>query len=276
MVNRLRFSWSALPVLALAVITLLFFIFPILALIIRAIEAEAWTKFNSEAIADALALSTITTLICILITLVFGTALAYALVKYQFPLKRIISVFIELPIVLPPAVAGLGLLILYGRNGFLGQALGSMGITITSTTTAVILAQVFVAAPFYVRAAQIGFRSIPKSIEEAAFVDGASRLTSFWYITLPLAAPTLAAGLVLTWARAVGEFGATALFAGSLQGHTQTMPLLIYNIFGRDIDAAIWTGILLIIFAFFALLCSQWLARLAARDRDFETVAELE
>lgn len=276
MVNRLRFSWSALPVLALAVITLLFFIFPILALIIRAIEAEAWTKFNSEAIADALALSTITTLICILITLVFGTALAYALVKYQFPLKRIISVFIELPIVLPPAVAGLGLLILYGRNGFLGQALGSMGITITSTTTAVILAQVFVAAPFYVRAAQIGFRSIPKSIEEAAFVDGASRLTSFWYITLPLAAPTLAAGLVLTWARAVGEFGATALFAGSLQGRTQTMPLLIYNIFGRDIDAAIWTGILLIIFAFFALLCSQWLARLAARDRDFETVAELE
>jgi molybdate transport system permease protein len=126
---------------------------------------------------------------------------------------------------------------------------------------AVILAQAFVAAPFYIRAAQVGFHGIPREIEDAARVDGAGGLALFFRVTAPLAARALGAGIVLCWARALGEFGATILFAGSLQGRTQTMPLLIYNILERDIDAAVTTGLLLVGLALVALLVSQWLGQ---------------
>jgi molybdate transport system permease protein len=123
-----------------------------------------------------------------------------------------------------------------------------------------VIAQTFVAAPFYIRSAQVGFESVPQELEDAARVDGASEWAVFFQVTLPLSLRQIASGLILSWARAVGEFGATILFAGSLQGRTQTMPLLVYSVFERDINAAIWTGLLLMLVAFFALLLSQWLA----------------
>lgn len=162
---------------------------------------------------------------------------------------------------LPPAVAGLALLTTFGRRGFLGPILGSLGISLPFTTAAVVFAQTFVSAPFYIRAAQVGFQAVPREIEDAARVDGASGLILFRYVTLPLSRRSLAAGLVLSWARALGEFGATILFAGSLQGRTQTMPLLIYNVLERDINASIWTGVILVGLALVALVISQWLAR---------------
>lgn len=251
---------SALATL-MGVIGLIFLTLPILALVLRSISVRAWEGVPGSAVPDAIWLSFISTLSSIVMTVLFGTPLAYLLARRRFPLHRLISVLVELPIVLPPAVAGLALLLTFGRRGLLGPALTEFGITLPFTIFAVIMAQTFVSAPFYIRSAQVGFQSIPREVEEAAHVDGAGGWSLFWFITLPLASRALAAGLVLCWARALGEFGATILFAGSLQGRTQTMPLLIYNVIERDINAAIWTGLILVAIALLALLLSQWLGR---------------
>ncbi|MBN1963315.1 MAG: molybdate ABC transporter permease subunit, partial [Anaerolineae bacterium] len=198
---------------------------------------------------QAIVLSLTTTLISAGLIAALGTPLAYVLARWRFPLRGLLIVLLELPVVLPPAVAGLALLITFGRQGALGQPLGHLGITMPFTPAAVVIAQVFVAAPFYIRSAIAGLGAVPRSIEDAARVDGAGGLMLFRRVTLPLAAPTLAAGLTMSWARALGEFGATILFAGSLPGRTQTMPLLIYNILERDIDAAVTTGLLLVALA---------------------------
>lgn len=254
-------SFGSHGVSLLATVALVFLTLPIAALVVRSVQNRAWEGFATSAISDAIWLSFVSTTFTLLLTLVFGTALAFILARRRFPFKRIISVLVELPIVLPPAVAGLGLLIAFGRRGLLGPVLQELNIMLPFTLYAVVMAQTFVAAPFYIRAAQIGFQAVPEEVEAAARVDGAGGWSLFWYITLPLSRRALAAGLVLCWARALGEFGATILFAGSLQGRTQTMPLLIYNIIERDINAAIWTGLILIGLAFVALVASQWLSR---------------
>lgn len=237
-------------------------VLPPLALLLRGLLSRGWEGLAAaDAVRSALLLSLGTTATMAVLTLLFGTPLAYVLSRWQFPGKRIANLFIELPIVLPPAVAGLALLLTFGRRGLLGAPLQDVGISLPFTAAAVVLAQIFVAAPFYIRAAQIGFSGVPADIEEAARVDGASDWQVVRWITLPLSRRALAGGLVLSWARALGEFGATILFAGSLQGQTQTMPLLVYSIFERDIDAAIWTGLLLVGLALLALLVSQWLSR---------------
>jgi molybdate transport system permease protein len=228
---------------------------------VRSIENRAWEKMSGGEIPNAIFLSIVTSVITAAITLLLGTPLAYVLARWNFPFKRLLTVLVELPVVLPPAVAGLALLVTFGRRGLLGPTLSSVGIELPFSTAAVIIAQIFISAPFYIRAAQVGFQSVNKEIEDAGRVDGAGGLSLFWYITLPLSQRALAAGLVLSWARALGEFGATILFAGSLQGRTQTMPLLVYKVFERDIDAAIWTGLLLVGIALGALLLSQWLNR---------------
>ena len=154
---------------------------------------------------------------------------------------------------MPPAVAGLALLLTFGRAGVIGSFLAEAGIIVPFSILAVIVAQFFISAPFYIRSAQVGFGGIAPEIEDAARVDGAYGWLMFWYIILPIAWRALIAGMILSWARALGEFGATILFAGNLQGKTQTMPLLVYSIFERDIDAAIWTGLILIVLAMVAL-----------------------
>ena len=246
--------WSA------AGLAVAFIVVPVLAVILRVGENRAWEAAPDAAILQAIGLSISTTLVTLLITVIFGTPLAYVLARRKFPLKRAVSALIELPIVLPPAVAGLALLMTFGRRGVIGAGLDQIGVQVAFTTAAVVIAQTFVAAPLYIRAAQLGFSGVPDEIEDAARVDGADGFALFRRVTLPLSARALAAGLVLCWARALGEFGATILFAGSLQGRTQTMPLLIYGAIERDIDGALWIGLVLIGLALAALLASQWLA----------------
>jgi molybdate transport system permease protein len=233
---------------------------PLVALLLRSIEARAWERTPDSGIPQAIFLSVVTTGITAVLTILFGTPLAYILARWSFRYKRALTVLVELPIVLPPAVAGLALLVTFGRRGLLGGTLLSLGISLPFTTAAVVLAQLFVSAPFYIRSAQVGFRGVDAETEDAARVDGANGFRLFWHITLPLSRRALAAGLALSWARAFGEFGATILFAGSLQGRTQTMPLLVYNVLERDINAAIWTGLLLVLIALLALLLARWLS----------------
>lgn len=234
---------------------------PLLALVLRVLQMRAWERAPEAGILEAILLSFLTTTITSLLTLGLGTPLAYGMARTQFRFRNILTVLIELPIVLPPAVAGLALLIAFGRRGLLGPTLEALNIQLPFTTAAVILAQLFVSAPLYIRAAQVAFRTVDVDIEDAARVDGAGAWNLFWHITLPLAQRALAAGLVLSWARALGEFGATMVFAGSLQGRTQTMPLLVYSILERDLNGALWTGLLLVMFALAALLLSQFLNR---------------
>jgi molybdate transport system permease protein len=234
---------------------------PLAALLLRSLEARAWERTGEFGIPEAIGLSLATTLMTALLTILLGTPLAYILARWRFAGQRLLTVLIELPVVLPPAVAGLALLVAFGRRGVLGSALASVGISLPFSTAAVVIAQTFISAPFYIRAAQVAFGGIEREIEEAGRVDGADGWALFWRITLPLAGRGLAAGLTLSWARAMGEFGATILFAGSLQGRTQTMPLLVYNVLERDINAAIWTGLLLVGVALAALLASHWLSR---------------
>lgn len=248
-------------VVAFALIGMLFLSVPIAVIAVRTLQTRAWETLQGALVTDAISLSFTTTLLTVLLTLIFGTPLAYVLARYRFTGRRIANVLVELPIVLPPAVAGLALLLTWGRRGLFGPLLESRDIILPFSTMAVVIAQTFVAAPFYVRAAQIGFAGVPREIEDAARVDGAGNLALFFLITVPLSGRALGAGIVLCWARALGEFGATILFAGSLQGRTQTMPLLIYNILERDVDAAVTTGLLLVGLALLALIVSQWLNR---------------
>lgn len=244
-----------------AIIGLLFICLPIIALLLRAIQTRAWEEMAGGTLLSAILLSFLTTSVTVLLTLLVGTPLAYTLARRHFMGKRFISVLVELPVVLPPAVAGLGLLVAFGRRGLFGPALATIGLALPFSTLAVIIAQTFVAAPFYIRSAQVAFQMVEPEIEAAGRVDGADGFLLFWEITLPLSSRALGAGLALSWARALGEFGATILFAGSLQGITQTMPLLIYKEFERNINAAIWAGLLLIVFALIALLLARYLGK---------------
>jgi molybdate transport system permease protein len=254
-------SAFAFVVGGLGAVGLLFLSVPILALVARAFTSSPANSPAAGAVAQAISLSLFTTLITSAVTLLFGTPLAYALARWRFPFKRLANLLVELPVVLPPAVAGLALLATFGRRGVFGAALETVGLSLPFTTAAVVLAQTFVSAPFYIRAAAVGFAGVPREIEDAARVDGAANWPLFRFVTLPLTGRALASGLVLSWARALGEFGATILFAGSLQGRTQTMPLLIYNVLERDINAAIWTGVLLVGLALAALLLASALRR---------------
>ncbi len=160
---------------------------------------------------------------------------------------------------MPPVVAGLALLLAFGRRGLLGAPLAALGLELPFTPMAIVMAQIFVASPFYVRSAQVRFAAIPRELEEAAEIDGASGLRTFLGVILPLSWQGMLAGLLLSWSRALGEFGATILFAGNLQGRTQTMPLLVYSALEQDLDAAVWTGVLLIVTAGLSIAAIQLL-----------------
>ena len=255
-------SGDVLLVAASALIGLLLIV-PLAVLLAQGIALRGWEEAQAVGLGSAIGLSLGTTLVSAVLIALLGTPLAYVLARRRFPGKTLLAVLVELPIVLPPAVAGLALLVAFGRRGPFGPLLESAGVSLPFSTAAVILAQVFVAAPFFVRTAQVGFAGISPEVVDAARVDGAAGLVLFRYVTLPLAIHALAAGLALSWARALGEFGATILFAGNLSGRTQTMPLLVYSVFERDIGAAIWAGLLLVGMALAALLASQWLLRKA-------------
>jgi molybdate transport system permease protein len=251
----IRLSMIGLASLAIGLVVL-----PIVALVWRTIRNQAWEMAGEGEILQALFLSLMTTAVALLAIILLGTPLAYLLARRNFAGKGLLNTLVELPIVLPPAVAGLALLLTFGRRGILGGVLDSAGIRLAFTTTAVIIAQTFIALPFYTRAAQIGFSSIDPQVEDSARVDGAAGWQVFFHITLPLASRSLVTGGLLSWARALGEFGATIVFAGSLAGETRTMPLLVYYMLERDLNAAIWTGLILVGLALAIVGITRWLS----------------
>lgn len=259
---------STLTALAFAIALAAFFIIPFISLVWRAVTLEGELTTNNLSVLAALTLSLGTTAVSVLLTVLLGTPLAYFLARFQFPLKWLLTIFIELPIVMPPVVAGLALLSAFGRRGLIGQSLATLNISITFTVTAVILAQLFVSAPFYIRAAQSRFQSLPKAYEDAAAVDGATRWIIFWRIILPQSNQALLTGLILSWARALGEFGATILFAGNLQGRTQTMPLLVYSALEQNLRVTFITALILLGMAMLAFTLTRWLANSATKDDD--------
>jgi molybdate transport system permease protein len=239
----------------LSVIALLFLGLPVLALLARAVLGEELlATASSKAILDALILSLTTTLASLVLIIAFGTPLALLLARRDFRGKWLADVLVDLPIILPPTVAGLALLLAFGRMGTLGTPLETVGITLPFTTFAVILAQTFVAAPLYIRSVRAGFMSVPRTVEEAAEVDGASRFTLLRRVTVPLASPAVGAGLALAWARALGEFGATIMFAGNIEGRTQTLPLVVYSEFQSSLDASVAAAAVLVTAAFGVLV----------------------
>lgn len=249
-----RPSWSALGVALASLPMALFFLVPLAALLLRLAPAQLLAHLVDRQVAQALQVSFITTAASLGITLVAGSPLAYLLARYRFPGRMVLDTLLDLPMVLPPAVAGIALLVAFGREGLLGHALAGVGVTIPFTTLAVVLAQTFVAGPFYVKTAATAFATVEREFEEAAAVDGASPRAVFQWITLPLVAPALLGGAVMTWARALGEFGATILFAGNFPGLTQTMPLAIYIGFELDLDVAVTLAVVLLAVSFAVLL----------------------
>ncbi|CAG0934130.1 sulfate transport system permease protein [Thermoflexales bacterium] len=232
---------------------LLFLVLPLFVLLARAIEADLLQQLTQPTVTQALRLSLVTSSLSMLITAALGTPLAYSLARHKVPARSVIETLLDLPIVLPPAVAGLALLLTFGRRGFLGPVLETLDLSLPFTTTAVIMAETFVAAPFFIRSAQVGFANVSHQLEESASDLGANNWQVFRRVTLPLAGTALLSGLILSWARALGEFGATILFAGSFSGRTQTMPLAIYHALESDLGSAVALAAILILISFFFL-----------------------
>jgi molybdate transport system permease protein len=250
-----------------AILFTAFFAIPLVALTWRAINSgELADNISSSLVLHALRLSAITSTVALAVAVMVGTPLAYLLARRRFVGKAAVDLLLDLPIVLPPTVAGVALLVALGRRGVVGQWLDDVGIEIGFTTTAVVLAQLFVSAPFYVRTAKAGFESVEPMYEGVAATLGASPLRTFWRVTLPLAWPSLVAGAILCWARALSELGATLIFAGSLEGRTRTMPLAIINSFesGASIDVPIALSVILVAAAAVLLLLLRLVARGAA------------
>ena len=254
LVSRWIFVLPSLVLLAL-------FLLPFLALFLRSFSDDFFTHALSDQAVQALQLSLFTSTLTTLGAVIFGTPLAYMLARWKFRFKTWIELLIDLPIVLPPSVAGLALLIAFGRRGLFGSTLSMLGISLPFTTAAVVLAQVFVAAPLYVRSARIGFADVDLQLEEAASVEGANQWQLFREVMLPIANRALLSGAVLTWTRALGEFGATILFAGNLEGVTQTMPMAIYLGFERDIGVALALSVVLVAVSFLLLMLTRRLER---------------
>jgi molybdate transport system permease protein len=224
-----------------------FLLLPLIAIFTRVPLTTLVDQLGNGVVTDALIVSVKTTLIAQAAILLFGTPTAYLLATRRFPGRSLAITLVELPLVLPPAVAGIGLLAAFGRFGTLGSTLRAFGLEIPFTQTAVVLAVAFVASPLYVRQAIAAFEAVDQSLVDASRTLGASPARTFARIALPLAAGGLAAGAALAFARGLGEFGATIMFAGSFQGLTQTLPLAIYAEFENKFEVALAIGGLLVV-----------------------------
>jgi molybdate transport system permease protein len=236
------------PVYAPALLGLAFLLLPLVGLVVRAPWRGLGRILAENDVTDALRLSLVTATIATAVAIVLGVPLAWLLARTSFPGQRLVRALVTLPLVLPPVVGGVALLLAFGRNGLVGQYFDQwFGITLPFTTAGVVVAETFVAMPFLVVSVEGALRSADQGYDEAAATLGASRLTVFRRVTVPLIAPALTAGAVLCWARALGEFGATIAFAGNLPGVTQTMPLDVYLALQNDTDAAIALSLMLLV-----------------------------
>jgi molybdate transport system permease protein len=233
---------------------LAFITLPLAALLLRASLTSLLVHLMQPAALQAIAVSLRTTLISTAIIIIFGTPISLYLAHARTRLSRLIDTVIDLPTVLPPAVAGVALLVVFGRRGLVGGLLSDLGIQIAFTQAAVIMAQVFIASPFYIKSAALGFGAVGTETQQAAALDGASGWQILRYVVVPLSWPALVSGALMSWARALGEFGATIIFAGNFPGRTQTMPLAIYIGFEVDLEMALALSVILVGFSFLALM----------------------
>ncbi|MEO8032095.1 MAG: ABC transporter permease [Gemmatimonadota bacterium] len=244
--GSVEFLLRLATVLAVVLLALLLGL-PLLALIFRVPAGELIGRIGDPEVLQALRLSLITSAGSTVVVVLLGLPTAYLLAARSFPGKRILEAVLDLPMVLPPTVAGLALLLAFGRAGLAGSALRAFGITLPFTTMAVVVAQVFMAVPFFVAPVRAGFAAVDRRYLDAAATLRASESYSFFRVILPLSLPTVLAGTAMAWARSLGEFGATITFAGNLPGRTQTMPLAVYVQMESDIDRAVALSVLLLV-----------------------------
>ncbi|GAA1458294.1 ABC transporter permease [Nocardiopsis exhalans] len=246
-----------------AVIGVLFLVLPFAGMLIRAPWTTMGARVTDPDVLAALWLSLSTATVATVVSLIIGVPLAWLLARTEFPGRRFVRALVTVPLVIPPVVGGVALLIVLGRNGLVGQYLDAwFGLTLPFTSAAVVIAQVFVAMPFLVISVEGALRGADRRYEEAAATLGASRVTIFTRVTLPMVLPGIGAGAVLCWARALGEFGATITFAGNFPGTTQTMPLAVYMAMQRDPEAAIVLSLvlLLVTLVVLATLRERWMS----------------
>ena len=228
-------------------VSLAFLLLPIVALFVHTTPGRLISQLSSDVVKDAFVVSLKTSVIAQFLILAFGTPTAYVIATRRFRGRSLAVTLVELPLVLPPAVAGIGLLAAFGRMGLLGSELTALGISLPFTQSAVVVAVTFVASPLYVRAAIAAFEGVDPDLVAASRTLGVSPTRTFFRVVMPLARAGLAAGLALSFARGLGEFGATIMFAGSLQAVTQTLPLAIYAQFDLDFDAAVAMSAVLVL-----------------------------
>jgi len=252
------------PNAALAVMAALFVAFltaPLVCLALKVPLAGFGRYVRDPLVLAALLLTVKTTLLAVATIVVIGTPVAYLLARRDFPGKQLLDAVVDLPMTMPPVVAGLALLMAFSPRGPIGGLLRDAGIEVVWTTAAVVIAQVFMAAPLCVKAARSGFEAVGESLLRASLVLGASRWRTFRRVTLPLAGGGVASGVILAWARAAGEFGATITFAGNLPGVTQTAPLAVFVGVNRDLSVGITLAAILLAFSFAVLLCARILLK---------------
>ena len=249
------------PLLVPALIAIVFLLLPLAGLLIRAPWGRLGAALSGTDATQALTLSLWTATVSTAISMIIGVPLAWVLARSSFPGQRLLRALVTLPLVLPPVVGGVALLLAFSRTGIVGRYLDSwFGLTIPFSPLAVVMAETFVAMPFLIITVEGAFRSADQGFEEAAATLGAKRMTVFRRITVPMIAPSLGAGAVLCWARALGEFGATITFAGSFPGQTETMPIAVYYALENDPDAAIALSLVLLLVSVAVLvsLRDQW------------------
>ena len=252
----LKAGLALLLTLAMAFIAL-----PVVALFLKSPPETILRSLHDPVVMDALRLSLTTSTITTIIVVVMGTPIAYVSARFNFFGKELADSLIDLPVIMPPAVAGIALLMAFGRMGIVGQHLNALGISIAFTTLAVIIAQVFVSSPFYIRQARTSFEDVDLAYENAARTLGASRVYTFFHVILPIAMNGLISGAIMAFARSLGEFGATIMFAGNFQGRTQTMPLAIYTAMQGDLDVSLCLAIILVAISFVVIVLVKILTR---------------
>lgn len=243
---------NRLPLL-IGVPLLLILLLPGIALVLSAGLSRVWAAFLDPAFLEAVYLSLISTTVAMAVVLISGIPLAWWLARSSSRFAKWIEPVLDLPIILPPAVVGIGLLQAFGRTGIMGDLLASLGLNLPFSFMAVVLAQVVISAPFFLRSSLVAFRSADRDLEDVARTLGHSPIRVFFKVVLPLSRHGLMAGALLAWARALGEFGATLLFAGNMPGVTQTLPLAIFSTLERDVHLAVAMSLLLLAMALLLL-----------------------
>ena len=236
-------------------------VLPLVTLVLATPWSDFTEQLGSPAVADALRITALASSVTVAACLVLGTPLAWLLARVSFPGRSLVRAAVTVPLVLPPVVAGVALVTAFGRTGLIGAPLRDAGIVIPYTTTAVVIAHTFVSMPFYVLSVEGALRTSGEQYDVVAATLGATRWTTFWRITLPLAWPGILAGSMLAWARSLGEFGATITFAGNYPGTTQTMPSLIYTALQSDPAVARTLSMILLVVSLviLGLLRNRWL-----------------